>query len=252
MTMTALELMVKSSIQIFQAEKDTPKPEGFGTGFIAKYLNQFFLISVSHVTNNDELTTFLETNMPSENNKTPLKPIGGLVYYDLLKITDDTELEDFKKLIEDGGERLDITFAKLNEQFELVQPEMDFGFFKVKKGSKLTLNLDYSTNPDKNETYGFYGKIRPEYQDYYLKMTPTLKHSLTFYRTIGNFHMFLAPEVIKDRDDYKGCSGAPILDSEGRIVALACKIIENSKVIYGFSIEECKRLIKITNDANQF
>lgn len=252
MEINALELMVKSSIQIFQADMKSPKPEGFGTGFIAKFLDKQFLVSVSHVTNNDELTTFLETNLPSEDKTTPIKPIGGLVYYDLLKVKDEMGLKDFEGLIENNGERLDITFSKLNEEFVLIQPEMDFGFLKVAKGQKIFLDLDYSTNPDKSEIYGFYGKMRPEYKDYHLKMTPTLKHSLTFHRTSGNFHLFLAPEIIKDKDDYKGCSGPPILDSEGRIVALACKVLENSKVIYGFSIEECKKLIKITNDANQF
>jgi hypothetical protein len=63
--------------------------------------------------------------------------------------------------------------------------------------------------------------------------------------------MFLAPEVIKHKDDYRGCSGAPILDSEGQIVALACKIVENTKVVYGFSIQECMKLIKMTIDTNQ-
>jgi len=55
--------------------------------------------------------------------------------------------------------------------------------------------------------------------------------------------MFLAPEIITDKENYEGCSGAPILDSQGRIVALACAVLTNSKVIYGFSIQECKKLL---------
>lgn len=76
------ELTVRTSVQIYQADKSIMKPKGFGTGFIAKYLDKVFLISVSHVTNDDGLTTFLETNLPPENNTIPLKPIGGLVFYD--------------------------------------------------------------------------------------------------------------------------------------------------------------------------
>lgn len=55
--------------------------------------------------------------------------------------------------------------------------------------------------------------------------------------------MFLAPEIIQDKGDYEGCSGAPILDSQGRIVDLACAVHTKSKIIYGFSIQECKKLI---------
>ncbi len=35
------------------------------------------------------------------------------------------------------------------------------------------------------------------------------------------------------------------------IVALACKLFKNSKIIYGFSIQECMKLIKIAVDTNQ-
>lgn len=249
--MTAEELMVKSSIQIYQADKQVLKPEGVGTGCIVKYLGHTLLLSVSHVTNDDGLTTLLETNLPPVDNTTPLKPIGGLIYYDIFKVTEGMDLTDFENLIENNGERIDVTFAKLKEQFELKQPAMDFGFFKIEEGDKLMIDLNYATVPNKEETYGFYGKVRPEYNGIYLKMTPTLKHSLKFHRTNGYFHMFLAPEVITDKDDYRGCSGAPILDSEGRIVALACKIKVNTKIIYGFSIQECMKLIKLTIDINQ-
>ena len=95
---------------------------------------------------------------------------------------------------------------------------MDFGSFKIKEGNKIILDLNEdATTPDKNRSYGFYGKIRPEYQGIHLKMTPTLKHRLKFHRTNGYFHMFLAPEIIKDKYDYKGCSGAPIIDSEKKL-----------------------------------
>jgi len=249
--MTVEELTVRSSIQIYQADKKIMKPEGFGTGCIVRYLGHTLLLSVSHVTNDDGLTTFLETNLPPKENTTPLKPITGLVYYDVFKVADGMALRDFVNLIEDKAERIDVTFAKLIEQFKLKQHAIDFGYFQIEECDKLILDLDDATVPDIDKTYSFYGKVRPEYQDINLKMTPTLKNGLKFHRTNGYFHMFLAPEIIKDKDDYRGCSGAPILDSEGKIVALACKIIKNTKIVYGFSIQECMKLIKLTIDANQ-
>ena len=249
--MKSEELAIKSSIQIYQANQRVMKPEGFGTGCIVNYLGHTLLLSVSHVTNDDGLTTFLETNLPPEGITTPLKPIGGLVWYDVFKVTEGMDLTDFEYLIENKAERIDVTFAKLTEQFELKQPAIDFKYFKIEEGDKLMLDLNHAAVPDKANIYSFYGKVRPYFQGIYLKMTPTLKKGLTFHRTNGYFHMFLAPEIIKDKDDYRGCSGAPILDSEGRIVALACQIRENTKIIYGFSIQECMKLIKLTIDTNQ-
>lgn len=248
--MTVEELTVRTSVQIFQADKNVLKPVGFGTGCIVKYLGHTFLLSVSHVTNNDGLTTFLETNLPPENKTTPLKPIGGFVWYDTLKVKNGMDLTDFESLIT-NGERIDVTFSKLIDSFELKQPSMDFGYFKVEESDKLMLDLEYATVPDKDKTYSFYGKIRSEYQGKYLKMTPTFKNGLKFHKTNGYFHRFLAPQIITDKDDYEGCSGAPILDSEGRIVALACKVATNTKIVYGFSIQECMKLIKLAIDTNQ-
>ena len=247
--MTAEELAIRSSIQIFQADKNVMKLVGFGTGCVVKYMGHTLLLSVSHVTNDDGLTTFLETNLLPECNT--LKPIGGFVWYDTFKVTDKMDFTDFESLIENNRERIDVTFSKLTENIELKQPELDFGHFKIEADDKLMLDLDYATVPDKDNTYCFYGKVRHEYQGIYLKMTPALKNGLKFHRTNGYFHMFLAPEIIKDKDDYRGCSGAPILDSDGRIVALACKIVENTKIVYGFSIQECMKLIKLTIAINQ-
>tara|TARA_R110002012_G_scaffold248828_1_gene425377 strand:+ start:3715 stop:4092 length:378 start_codon:yes stop_codon:yes gene_type:complete len=123
--------------------------------------------------------------------------------------------------------------------------------FEIKAGKKLFLNLEYATIPDKEKLYSFYGKVKPEYKGIHLHMTSTFKHNLKYHRTNGYFHMFLAPEIIENADDYKGCSGAPIIDSEGRIVALACKVVVGSKIIYGFSIQECMKLIDLSINTNQ-
>ena len=140
--MTVEELTVRTSVQVFQADKSVLKPVGFGTGCIVKYLGHTLLLSVSHVTNDDGLTTFLETNLPPENNTTPLKPIGGFIWYDTFKVTDEMDLTDFESLIT-NGERIDVTFSKLTESFELKQPAMDFGYFKVEESAKAVPKVSF-------------------------------------------------------------------------------------------------------------
>lgn len=242
------ELMVRSSIQLFLADPNLPKPVAFGSGCLIMHRERQFLISVAHVTNLDGLITHLETNLPSSEEGTPIQPIGGLCYFDLLKITSNMNANEFETLLEKSGEPLDITFTEIKQPLTLIQPELDFGAFKVEEGYKVILSFDDLAVPDKDKTYGFYGKVRHGYSGKYLKMQPTLKNNLKFHRTHGHFHMFLAPDIITDVEDYEGCSGAPILDSEGRIVALACKIMKESKIIYGFSIQECKKLLNVALD----
>lgn len=240
--MTDAELMVRSSIQVFIANPDEPKPVGFGSACIIHYLDRDFFVSVSHVTDWDGLKTFLETNLSFDERGPILKSVGGICYFDQIKVTADMSLADFEAVLK-TGERLDIAFAEYKRDVQLLQPEMDFKAFKVEPCTKLVLFMDDASEPTKEERYGFFGITRHKYNGRQLSMTPTLKHSLRFHRAKGHFYMFLAPEIIQDKEDYEGCSGAPILDSQGRIVALACAVHTNSKIIYGFSILECKKLI---------
>lgn len=242
--MTDAEIMVRTSIQVFQTDPKLLKPVGFGSGCIVEYLERVFFLSVSHVTDTEGLTTCLETNQPADARGQVLKPIGGICYFDQIKVTPDTSLEDFDSLLQ-NGERLDISFAEVKEPIGLLQPALDFGAFKVEAGIKLPLFMHDAVVPTKDERYGFYGRIKPKYEGKVLRTTPTLKHSLKFHRQKDNFYLFLAPQTIEASEDYEGCSGAPILDSNGRLVALACMVLTGSKIIYGFSIHECKRLLDI-------
>lgn len=245
--MSVDKLIVRSSIQVFGADPNHAKPEYFGSGCLVRYLDRTFFLSVFHVVNHEH-TTFLETNLPSSEGTTPIAPIGGLFSFDALKVNAGMDMKDFEELITNKSETLDITFAEIKHPIELLQPEMDFGAFKVEAGPKVCLMLDNIAEPTKDKLYGFYGKIRPEYIGNYLKMTPTLKHSLKFHATNGYFHKFLAPEIITDADDYRGTSGAPILDEDGYLVALACKVMVGTKLVFGFSIQECVKLLKRTLD----
>ncbi|PTX43438.1 hypothetical protein C8P64_1966 [Christiangramia gaetbulicola] len=247
----AEDLMILSSIQIFAANPDHIKPEVFGTGFILKHRDNFYLITVFHNIQYRDLSIFLETNLPPEDNTVPLVPVGNFLFFDLLKVSKDSNFEELSNLIENGGHRLDIAFSKLEKLPNLIQPGIDFGFTKVDRRSKLYLTSDSITDPDKNERYGFYGKINHRYDNYFLRMEPTLKLNLKYHHTRKEFHKFIAPEVISSKNDYEGCSGAPILDSQGRLVALACQIASGTKLVYGFSIQECLKLLDMSIDAKQ-
>jgi len=255
--MTDVELMVRSSIQVFLADPTYPKPVAFGSACMLVYLDRLFFVSVRHVTDIYGLTTFLETNLPTSDGMPLIKPVGGICTFDLLKVKSATKPHELIKMIEalekaisfDKKKKthLDIAFAEIIPPIELLQPELDFIAFKVEAGTKLPLYMDDTVVPEQSERYGFYGKIQQSYDDndITLKITPTLKHSLGYSHKVGDFYIFTAPDVIKSKEDYEGSSGAPILDSQGRLVALACAVMVGTKVIYGFAIQKCKELIDI-------
>jgi hypothetical protein len=159
----AEQLMVQASIHVLIADKKHPKPVGFGSGCIIEHRDRFFLVSVRHVTELGDLTTFLETNLPPDERGTPIQPIGGLCYFDLFKVTNTTNIKEFEDLLQ-NGKRLDITFAEIKHNIELIQPEIDFGAFKVNEGHKIILNTNEIATPNKEETYGFFGRIKQKYE----------------------------------------------------------------------------------------
>lgn len=251
MFMFVHDMVVLSSVHVLIADVQNPRPFAFGSGCFLKYGNKFFFASVSHVTNYKDMTTFVETNLPPIEETVPIKPISGLYYYSMFKSKGNMTLAQFEEMLQSPQKPLDITFAEVYPPLGIFQVEMDFGAFKVERSPIVYLDLEDAAIPDKDETYAFFGRTRQDYEGHYLKRTHTFKHGLKFFQTVGNFHVFLAEEVIQDSLDYDGCSGAPILDSEGRIVALACKIKIGTKIIYGFSIKECKKLMDYTIQVEQ-
>ena len=82
----------------------------------------------------------------------------------------------------------------------------------------------------------------------YLQSQVTSQFGMKYHGMEGMFHRFLVSTIIKDADDYRGCSGAPIYDDSGNLVGLACMVRENTKRLYAFPIEECRRLLDIAID----
>ncbi len=246
--MDIINLIAKSSLQLMMVKPGTNVPTAFGSGCIVRYKERWFLLSVAHVTDIDGLATCIETNQQSVDLQTPVYSVGAMCYFDQYKIPKSKKIEEIKgleDLLVNYNETLDITFCEIKENITLLQPEWDFGTYKIEKGEKVFLNLEEAGLPEIGKLYGLCGRVRQNLNGIQLQVQPTMKLDLQFKGTKGRFHYFIAPELITDVDDYRGCSGAPILDEDGKLVALTSSVMKNTKVIFGFSIEECKRLLDL-------
>ncbi|QRQ59279.1 hypothetical protein [Sphingobacterium multivorum] len=93
--------------------------------------------------------------------------------------------------------------------------------------------------PDEKLFYAFYGSIRHKATSATrIESTLTLKYDLTFHKSYKEYNVFLSPNTILDTDDYHGCSGAPIIDNEGKFVGLATAVRKNTKMIYALKAED--------------
>lgn len=96
------------------------------------------------------MTTFLETNQPVDELGPIIKPVGGICYFDQIKVTEDMSMADFEAVLK-TLERLDIAFAEYKRDVPLLQPEMDFKPFKIDASTKLRLLMDDVAEPTKDE-----------------------------------------------------------------------------------------------------
>jgi hypothetical protein len=241
------EVAIRSSIQVYTMINQQENPSGFGSGFIIKYKDKHFFITVFHVIK-DEVETFLETNLPPQDNKQCLQSIGGIYSFNLLKAHEGITTEGLEQLLTSPGEIIDIAFSEYfpDKMGPLLQREIDFGALKIAECGKIFLDEKNISIPDKDNVFSFFGNIKHDYEGANLKFSPKLVNELKFHKDFGDFYKFKLKKVINSKEEFEGCSGAPIIDSLGNVVAIVCKVATGTNLVYGFSISKCIQFIDYT------
>jgi len=172
-----------------------------------------------------------------------LQPIGGFYTFGQIVLKKKDKLDNLIQKIEEPDDFLDVAFAEISEGLQIWQEPLDFRHFQVREGLKITVDMDLATEPKKEETYAFAGRIRHDPRGAVVHSTPTFKYAIEYRSKMNDDHIFAAPELCIDKADYEGCSGAPILNDQGNLVAIARAVKHGTKVIYAFSIAKLKLLI---------
>lgn len=249
MTEEELIRIIKSTVHIVMSEPMTMQPSGIGSGCIVDYQGKQILLTVAHVTGK-EAGTCIVTGQPPVNFQTPMYSTGAMTY---LSKFDITKYEEQLKQLKDEPDRIeerdfgqiDFSFATLQHKVEFIQKRIDFKEFTVPAGKKLTIKTDLKDRPEVGKKYGFFGRIKP----LYFKGTPNadtfetqevLYGGAKFIRKVGYYYEFELPNPIQDHADFKGTSGAPILDTDGKLVSLVTHGYEGAKFIYGIAIADFK------------
>ena len=61
-----------------------------------------------------------------------------------------------------------------------------------------------------------------------------------------DYYVFELPYEHPGDEHFQGCSGAPIIDTKGNVVALVCSGDEDTNLIYGISLKKFKVAIDAT------
>lgn len=224
-------LIKYSSVQLRKLDEQGT-PCGIGSGCLLDYKDRRFLITVFHVAEK------------SSNWCAQIKFDDVSQQIEVLHLNQFSFIGDFSA---DGKSIVDVEFSfhPVRRDFKCYFHNRNWRGETVEHTLRPAINADDIDDPNRQTSYGFSGDIRPELMpDQNAFVTSHhIYHGLKYDRTENDFHYFKMPEKHPGHDFFEGCSGAPIIGEDGKIVSLVSGGSVEANEIYGNNLSKCKRTL---------
>lgn len=226
------EYIALSSIPIRSIGKNG-MPTGLASACIFDYKQKRILITVHHATGNMENWGIQVKYEP--NKGTAIKPLGPMNFLKLFSIKTNTARD------------IDLSHVEIPMDIEPVSQEIDAKTGSViNEKKRLISNIDFNITPDQNELYGFSGQIMPQLASNSLITELRTYTNLKYIGDEDDYYVFELPFEHPGHKHFQGCSGAPIVDTKGNVVALVCRGDISTNLIYGISLKKYEVAINAT------
>lgn len=271
-----MDIKKKRALSVVPLVKIAPKngiasdPLAIGSGFFCKYKGQMLFITAGHLYDKDK-----KISDPWDwgisifsNGMHGILTLGkkDLWQFVLAKKTNrmlsilthfmpDKIINSLKAF---GAKNIDFAFIK--KEFipsQVIYPALDGTV--VSGEERIFIEADLSVIPSENEEYGFYGSIKPnEDVSSMINLTNNQKgyrldfvgyNNLKFKRTDGDILEFESPDN-PDKEHVRGCSGSPILDSQGNLVSMVIENVECKQKIIKNNVYKGKYVQNIIRGIN--
>jgi len=210
-----------SSIPLRELNAD-PRPINWGSGGLIDYKGKRFIVSVAHNTE-DGGNWAIETKSVAEG--TELFQIGPMMFVGQI----DLDTGDSK--------RLDFCYAIVPSDLTSVYQAVTMTGMVMESAQRLLCDVDFDGLPNNSRRYGFSGLIGAKFDHgFYLRGELKLELDLAYAGTDDEYYVFELGHTHPGRGHYQGCSGAPIIDSDGKAVALVCGGCVGKNLIYGIPV----------------
>lgn len=208
-------------------------PDGIASACIFHYEGKRLLLTVHHATGDMANWGIQVRFEPGKG--TAIQPLGSMnflrsfnIYNNLTRDIDFAYVEIAKNLA--------ITSQTIDPKSNAIICEIN------RHDSKIDFNLA----PSKNESYGFSGQVMPSVENNKLITEVRTYMDLKYVGDEDDYYVFELPFKHPGHEHFKGCSGAPIIDTEGNVVALICKGDIQTNKIYGISLKRYEIAINAT------
>lgn len=224
-----------SSVQLVRLDEKR-LPTGIASGCLIDYSGKRILLTVSHATGDQRNWAIQQKYVPGCG--TCNHQLGAMNFLAKATLSNPT-LED-----------VDFSYVEVPSDFIAYRQEIEPPSNSVKSETPIDVHSPSLLDaPDDAEEFGFCGMVKPTAENHfgnnYFGGEIRVYDRLEFLRTEDNYHFFKLPFAHPGHEHFRGCSGAPIMDKSGRVVALVCGGCEATSEVRGISVKAYKTPIDI-------
>ncbi len=228
-----LEFVQSSSIPLRQLGKND-QPVGIGSGCFLDYSGRRFLLSVFHVTRHSSRWV-IQIGYNPEIGQTEIYFLGQFNY-----------LAEMRRGIPSMDE-VDFSFTEvpgdLTSQFQHWTPTGQC----LMNRPRTTFSGDDIAEPIEGEIYAFAGDVMAEFSlgENALITEHQTYPGLQFVMTKGHYHYFKLPVEHPGHEHFKGCSGAPIIGTNKKVVGLVCGGSMDENTVWAVNLNKYRQGIDL-------
>lgn len=225
------ELIKYSTVQLIKLD-DNGMLCGIGSGCLLDFKKHRFLITVFHV--------------PEKSAKwcARIKFNEKVQETEVLFLNEFSFIADFsedKKTIKD----VEFSFHPVRSDFTCYFHNRNWEGKTLEYKERPVFTLEDIGDPNRETYYGFSGDIQPtiipDLNAFETKLH--IYHGLKYDRFENDLHYFKMPENHPGHDCFKGCSGAPIIGEDGKVVSLVSGGCIKNNEIYGCNLQKSIRTL---------
>jgi len=245
-----LEYVLRTTIPVRIIDKNNSKINlDIGSGFFLEYRGKKFFITVEHISKTDGVYAIVTGNTINKND-------AELIRFEKLNIPKKVFLnneESVEKLFEilhdkELSKNLkseDIASIQLTNIPNCIQRELKFNNDSALEScSKIVIKstLDYILS--KNDVFGFSGRILMYGTDD--KFTDQIIVNMEHEFSHNGWEIFKLDKPIERKEDFQGCSGAPILNKKKDLVGVVLRGNEGEQELLALSVKKLKLILDHT------
>ncbi len=227
------EYIKLSSIPLRKLDRNG-MPTGSASGCLIDYRQRRILLTVQHAVGDmGNWTVEVKYKRGKGTLSYPLEAVNFLV---------SISLDDF------GLKDIDFAYIFVPNDFNSIFQEIWPNGQIISETPRKICRVSFNSEPSGLDSYGFSGQVLTCLDGSHLGGEHKVYRGLKFVEANGDFYIFELPMRHPGHEYFLGCSGAPIIDSQGNAVALVCQGEVDKNRIWGISLKKYQVAIDVTID----